>query len=148
MNIVMTEEQQGLDTVALDLLRSAARLTRVTGRIPGVRFSSIAWRVLADLDLSGAQRVSDLAVQQSVAQPTMTSLIHRLEREGWVSRTRDPADGRAVLVAATQAGVMALSDYRRRIAAAVSPKLDRYTEDEIETLERASQIMWRIADEF
>ena len=99
--------------LALDVVRSAARLTRAASKIPGVTYSSIAWRVLADLERDGATRVTDLAAAQRVAQPTMTALVQRVEGEGWVRRSADPGDKRATLVTITDAGSgPALAAYR------------------------------------
>ena len=53
---------------------------------------------------SGPQRITALAEAESVAQPTMTTLVGRLERAGYVSRTPDPTDGRATLIALTDEG--------------------------------------------
>jgi DNA-binding MarR family transcriptional regulator len=60
--------------------------------------------VMAVLERGGSSRVADLVTAAGVAQPTMTELVSRLERAGLVTRGRDPGDGRAVLVAITEAG--------------------------------------------
>lgn len=61
-------------------------------------------RTLATLDREGARRLTDLALLEQVAQPTMSALISRLEADGLVSRSGDEADGRTVVVSITQAG--------------------------------------------
>ncbi|MBN9613837.1 MAG: MarR family transcriptional regulator [Actinobacteria bacterium] len=134
------------DDLALDLIRSAARFTRVAGRVPGVAYSSVAWRVLSDLAAAGPVRVSELAQLQRVAQPTMTALVQRLESEAWVSRESDPADGRATLVRITPHGEADLADYRRRAAARVVPVLSALDEADRAALARAAELMQRIGD--
>ena len=61
----------------------------------------------------GPRRVTELAELEGIAQPTATLLVGRLEERGWVSRRRDPDDGRAVLVTSTAAGRSALEELRR-----------------------------------
>lgn len=133
------------DRIALDLLMAAARFSRIAGRVPGVQYSTVAWRVLARLE-SGPARVSALAQLQRVAQPTMTALIHRLESEAWVTRSPDPEDGRATLVSITSAGNAALADYRRTAAAAVAPHLAELAPADLATLQRASELMRQLSE--
>lgn len=135
-----------LDELALELIRSAARFTRLAGRVPGVAYSAVAWRVLSDLEADGPVRVSALAEQQRVAQPTMTALLRRLEGEGWVVRDPDPDDGRATLVRTTPAGLAALDGYRRAAAGRIRPSLARLSADERRTLVRAARLMQRLGD--
>ena len=61
-------------------------------------------RTLATLDREGARRLTDLALAEQVAQPTMSALIGRLETDGLVSRAGDETDGRTVVVSITGAG--------------------------------------------
>ncbi|MFT4232989.1 MAG: MarR family transcriptional regulator [Leucobacter sp.] len=135
-----------IDALAQELTRTSGRFSRIAGRVPGVAHSLIAWRVLAELDHAGAARVSDLAHQQRVAQPSMTGLVQRLEGEGWVRRSADPADGRASLVSITPAGRAALEEYRRAAAARVGPHLAELSEFDRATLARAAELMNRLAD--
>jgi DNA-binding MarR family transcriptional regulator len=48
--------------------------------------------------------VSELARRAGVAKQSMAELVQHLEREGYVARVPDPADGRARLVRATAKG--------------------------------------------
>jgi DNA-binding MarR family transcriptional regulator len=52
----------------------------------------------------GPCRVTDLAVLEAVAQPSMTALVSGLERAGLVERRTSASDQRVVLVAPTPAG--------------------------------------------
>jgi DNA-binding MarR family transcriptional regulator len=69
---------------------------------------------LSYLDSHGPARLTTLAAEQGVAQPSMTQLVRRLEREGLVRRSADPHDGRAVQVAITGTGRDVLAARRRR----------------------------------
>lgn len=141
------DEQRRIDEIALSLTRSAARFTRFAGRMPGVEFSSIAWRVLADLEQAGPARITALTQAQRVAQPSMTSLVNRLAGEGWVARSPDPEDGRATLVAITPDGLAALEHYRRTAADWVRPHLAALDADERELLAHAATLMARMGDQ-
>jgi DNA-binding MarR family transcriptional regulator len=61
-------------------------------------------------------RVTELAEAQSVAQPTMTVALQRMEARGLLTRERDVSDRRATNVVITDAGRETLA--RRRAARA------------------------------
>lgn len=71
---------------------------------PQVRLTLTQGSVLSELLNGGPRRMSTLAGLERVRIPTMTDVVRRLERLGLVSRRRDPADGRAVLVEVTEVG--------------------------------------------
>lgn len=52
----------------------------------------------------GPIRPGDLAQREFVSAPTMTRTLRDLEDKGLVSRVDDPADGRSILVSATEEG--------------------------------------------
>jgi len=68
---------------------------------------------LGRLNEEGPIRLTTLAAAEGIAQPSMTQLIQRLQRQGLATRINDPEDGRAALVNITNAG-RALLDARRR----------------------------------
>lgn len=53
---------------------------------------------------AGPIRPGDLAQREFVSAPTMTRTLRDLEEKGLVSRVDDPADGRSILVSATEEG--------------------------------------------
>lgn len=144
VNEVDLRTASSIDALALELTRAAGGFARTVGRVPGSRHSTIVWRVLIELEHSGPSRVSDLAHQQRVAQPTMTGLVQRLEGEGWVERGPDPHDGRATLVAVTEAGSAGLEEYRRAAADRVGPHLARLSDFDRATLARAAELMLQL----
>ncbi|KKI20312.1 MarR family transcriptional regulator [Leucobacter sp. Ag1] len=135
-----------MDHLALELTRAASRFTRLAGRVPGSTYSTVAWRVLAELELQGPARVSELAQRERIAQPSMTALVQRLESEGWVDRRPDPDDGRATRIEITAAGSAALADYRRAASERFRPLLADLTDFDRATLARASELLQQLAD--
>ncbi len=67
-------------------------------------FSALEWRVLAQLAGSPGLTIGELARQVIAQQPTVTKLVQRMEKSGWVERTSDPRDARRTLVAETRKG--------------------------------------------
>jgi DNA-binding MarR family transcriptional regulator len=95
-----------------EMLEQASVLTtrHITDQAP---LSVTAALTLSRLNKEGPIRLTTLAAAEGLAQPSMTQLIQRLERQGLVTRINDPEDGRAALVNITNAG-RALMDDRRR----------------------------------
>jgi DNA-binding MarR family transcriptional regulator len=72
----------------------------------------------------GPRRITDLAELEQVTQPSMTLLVSRMERAGWVQRQPDPLDRRGVLVTLTPDGRRRLD----RVVAARAAALERRLE--------------------
>lgn len=92
---------------------------------------------LSRLEHEGARRLTSLAVDEGVAQPSMTQLIQRLERQGLVERDRDPDDRRVVWVSISADGRRLLADRRRSRAAQMAELLARLGPQEEEALSAA-----------
>ena len=134
-----------IDALALELTQAAGRFARIVGRVAGPTQSAIAWRVLVELETAPA-RVSDLAQSQRVAQPTMTTLVQRLEREGLATRRADPDDRRAALITMTEAGRAALAGYRSAAAWHVRQPLAALSDVDQATLARAAELLRHISE--
>jgi DNA-binding MarR family transcriptional regulator len=120
---------------ALD--RRLAALWRTLGRGGPGGLSRTATSVLANLHHAGPQRITDLAAAEAVAQPTMTSLVTRLERAGLVQRGPDPDDARAVRVALTEDGAHRLQSIRADRSALIAERLAALGPDQRAALEAA-----------
>jgi DNA-binding MarR family transcriptional regulator len=83
-------------------------LTRLTNVLreavlpPGMNTAQA--RTLLALHDAGPQRVTDLARLDHLKQPSMSAVLIRMERLGWVRRLDDNDDLRAVIVRLTPAG--------------------------------------------
>jgi DNA-binding MarR family transcriptional regulator len=59
---------------------------------------------LATLDRTGPRRITDLAMVEGIAQPSMTALVSTLQAGGFVQRGTDANDKRVALVELTDSG--------------------------------------------
>ena len=78
---------------------------------------------LVTVDLHGPLTPSELAERERVKRPTATRIVAKLEQLGLVSRTADPSDGRASLVATTAEGRALLRRLRTRKNAYLAKRL-------------------------
>jgi DNA-binding MarR family transcriptional regulator len=74
--------------------------------------------------------ITELAAAEALAQPTITTLVGRLERDGLVRREADPADARAVRVHLTDAGLARLAEMKIAREAVLEARLAGLTPDE------------------
>jgi DNA-binding MarR family transcriptional regulator len=102
---------------------------------------------LATIEHHGPLTPSELADRERVKRPTATRSVARLEAEGLVARTPDPADGRASLVSTTAAGRALLKRIRGRKNAYIARRLRDLEADEVATLERAAEILERMLEQ-
>jgi DNA-binding MarR family transcriptional regulator len=130
MDLMMTDPGTGAEEaaeLAIELEARIAAVFRLILRRSYRELSRTATSVLATLRDTGPRRVTDLAATESVAQPTMTTLVVRLERDGLVARGSDAADRRAVLVSITAEGLATLrrlSEARAEVLGARLATLD------------------------
>jgi DNA-binding MarR family transcriptional regulator len=133
-----------VETVAAELrsalLRSSRRLRRETGR-DDMSPSQIA--VLTAL-LEGPQTLGQLADLEQVQAPWMTRTVTTLERLDMVTRTRDPADGRQVLVSLSGKGRRHLEKTRKLRTEWLAELVAEASPQEREVLASAAQILLRL----
>jgi DNA-binding MarR family transcriptional regulator len=111
------------------MIRHLARGTSLTSR-----------NVLAALAVEGPSRLTALATATGIAQPAMTQLVGRLEREGLVVRLVDPEDARATLVAITDAGRALRAELHQSAYERMAELLDRLSADDQATLALAMRV--------
>src|ERR1700751_3494107 len=64
-------------------------------RLKPMGLSQAKWRTLMHLSLAGeALTQAEIAGRLGVEEPTVVALLHRLEREGWITRANSPRDRR------------------------------------------------------
>jgi DNA-binding MarR family transcriptional regulator len=135
-----TDRAEAIDLVASNLLGRAARLTRLLMRSGAHEISRTEVGVLATLS-DGPRRITQLAMTEALAQPTVTQLIDKLEGRELVSRSRSEEDGRVVLVEITTAGAAALESVRTLIRANMREALVDLPDAELTELAHAADTM-------
>jgi DNA-binding MarR family transcriptional regulator len=122
------------------IVRTARRLRQeAASETSGLTPTSTA--ALATIDRHGPLTPSELAELEQVKRPTVTRTLGCLDREGLIERTPDPADGRSSLVAVNAAGRERLRRLRGRKNAYLAKRMRSLSDAEVETLERAAEIL-------
>ena len=114
----------------------------VRGRPRDMSLTAVS--TLSTLERTGPRRITELAVIEGVAQPSMTTLVGNLERDGLVERQTDPADGRVTLATITAAGVAYLQGRRRQNAESLERLIDQLGPAEQAALNSALEALGRL----
>lgn len=101
------------------------------------------WKTLSILEREGPLSAGDLSDRSGLAPASVTGIIDRLERGGWVHRTRDPSDRRRVIVtldteATAEKYGFLFSGLRRRLDEIYQEYTDQQLELMIEVLEKSA----------
>lgn len=123
------------------LLSSVARLNRWANRHAELPMPAAQIRLLALIGQLGESRIGELAAHDHCSQPTMTIQVQRLEKSGFVSRSKDPDDGRATVIQLTPEGGEALKTARLSRIRSLQPVLDTLTPQEWADLDRAIEVL-------
>ncbi|WMJ68962.1 MarR family transcriptional regulator [Stenotrophomonas sp. 24(2023)] len=121
------EDAQVLRSVA-QVFRGFAKLVDAPLRAVGVAYSQVP--VLAALKDGGALTQAELVRRSQVEQSSMAQLLARMERDGLIVRTPDPADARSRQVVLSPVGRKKLPPSRGIMAAASARALDGFSADE------------------
>jgi DNA-binding MarR family transcriptional regulator len=127
------------------IVRTARRLRQeAAAETSGLTPTSVA--ALATIERHGPLTPSEIAEIERVKRPTITRTLGCLEREGLIDRAADPADGRSSLVNVNGAGRERLRRLRGRKNAYLARRMKDLTDEEVETLERATEILERMRE--
>src|SRR5215467_3782576 len=83
------------------LVHGTARAWRqeLDARLKPMGLSQAKWRTLMHLSMAGdALTQAEIAARLGVEEPTVVNLIHRLEKEEWITRNNSPRDRRCKMV--------------------------------------------------
>jgi MarR family transcriptional regulator for hemolysin len=75
---------------------------RLDARLDPFGLTGVQWGVLARLSVEDGLSQTQLQHQMAIEGATLTHIVQRLEREGWIERQCDPADRRRQRVWLTQ----------------------------------------------
>lgn len=103
--------------------------------------------VLANLDRLGPMTMTQIAEQEGIAKPSATGIVTRLVDKGLLDRAIDPSDRRSSVVAINRAGADLLDQRRQERTAFLTRRIEVLTAEERDTLERAVEILERMAEE-
>ncbi|HEX6924301.1 MAG TPA: MarR family transcriptional regulator [Longimicrobiaceae bacterium] len=93
------------------------------------------WKTLGLLERYGPQTAGELAERSGLARPSVTGILDRLERGGWLRRERDPEDGRRVVVRLDEAAARSfIGAYFEGLARRLEGLYARYDDSELELL--------------
>jgi DNA-binding MarR family transcriptional regulator len=134
-------------SLGVDLLGVVARLNRLATQRTRLPLPWAQARLLSTIDDQGPTRISDLAALDHCSQPTMTMQVRRLEDAGLVTRTTDPADARAVLIAITPAGSDTLRQVRADRAAVLDPYIAALDDADRQTLAAGVRVLQRLLED-
>ena len=129
------------ERLALVMGRLNRRMQAATGGLSHGLLSSMA--VIAK---RGPLRLTDLAQLEGVSAPSMTRTVAELEARGYVARSPDPVDGRAVLIAAADAGTAAVLDARTTRAQLVAELLATLDTADAAAISAALPALERLTD--
>lgn len=121
-------------------LNRRLRQTRPVGDLTVAQVSA-----LQSLDSAGALTPRELAEAERVQPPTMTKIVARLEERGLVARAAHPTDGRQVILSPSPEGRQLMAEYRRSRDEWLALRLSKLTPEERETVQRAAEILTRLA---
>jgi DNA-binding MarR family transcriptional regulator len=128
------------------IVRTSRRLRQeAAGAVGELTPTSAA--ALVTVERCGPLTPSELAAIERVKRPTATRTLRVLGEAGLVERTPDPEDGRSALVSVTAAGRERLRRLRRRKNAYLARRMRDLPAGDVETLERAAEILERILEE-
>lgn len=124
-----------LHSAAIHLLRRAGEQD-VLGEITAARLSALSVVVFR-----GPLTLTALAGAEGVRPATMTNIVSGLEAAGLVRRDRNEADGRSVLISATDEGERLLASARGRRIDAIAERIADLPPEDLELLRRAGELL-------
>lgn len=149
MTLATTADTTLTDSAArlrMAIVRTSRRLRQeAAGAVGELTPTSAA--ALVTVERRGPLTPSELAEIERVKRPTATRTLRVLSEAGLVERAPDPEDGRSALVSITATGRERLRRMRRRKNAYLARRMRDLPAGDVETLERAAEILEGILEE-
>jgi DNA-binding MarR family transcriptional regulator len=127
----------------LSVTRTARRLRQESG----TDLSPSLQAALATIERHGPLTPSELAAAERVQRPTATRVAARLQEQGLIERTGDPADGRVTLLSVTRDGRELLRRLRARKNVYLARRLRHLPAEDLAALERAADVLERMLED-
>jgi len=112
--------------------------------------SALQLRILMDIYKSGPESIGCLANNVAIAGTNISTMCKRLERLGYVARTRDRSDERIVQVTLTEKGAKLIKEldhcFEKKILNAMGEEFNDCLKDIISAMEKLNQIfpVWMV----
>lgn len=135
------DAEQQIDQLAGSLRLSIARLARLLRQQDRSELSPALATALASIWREGPITLSRLAALEQVTPPTVTKLVEKLERLGYIDRTVDPADRRVCRVAITPVGEATLDEIRTRRTEWLSAQLRELPARDLARLHDVAEVL-------
>jgi DNA-binding MarR family transcriptional regulator len=141
----MTARKSRPEVDAADRFHSAAihALRHVGREDPKSGLSAARLSALSVLVFGGERTLGELAAAERVRPATMTKIVQALEKDGYVRRTTDPADGRVVRVRATRKGEQVMRRARRARVERLAGLLGRLSDRDVAHIRAAADLVER-----
>ncbi|MBG6063893.1 MarR family winged helix-turn-helix transcriptional regulator [Micromonospora ureilytica] len=98
-----------IETEVALLMRFGEATRRATGTAEHRVLDRAAYVILRHLADAGPQNVSALAARLNLDGSTVTRQVSALQRDGLITRTPDPSDGRGTVISPTTAGLQRMA---------------------------------------
>jgi len=123
-----------IETEVALLMRFGEATRRATGTAEHRVLDRAAYVILRHLDAAGPQNVSALAAQLNLDGSTVTRQVSALQRDGLITRTPDPSDGRGTVISPTAAGLQRMAAVRSARTRLYGDLLADWTDEDQATL--------------
>jgi DNA-binding MarR family transcriptional regulator len=133
--------------LASRLRLGVTRLARKLRREGDTGITPTLLAALSTIERHGPITAGSLASHEQVEKPTVTRLLSVLEEGALIERTPDPVDGRVAWIQISGSGRKLLQSTRRRKDGYLARRIKGLSADEQVTLERAAEILDRLAEE-
>jgi DNA-binding MarR family transcriptional regulator len=141
---IATDTVKVADALRPVLLRVGRELRR-EARAEGISPEQVS--LLVAVKYTPGIGIRDLAAHERISAPALTKHVDRLERDGLVTRTPNPDDGRRIGIALTEEGQRVLRRVRSRRTAWLATRLRGLDEGELAAVEAAIEPLSRLLKE-
>jgi len=128
--------------VGLHIVRSSQFLLPRLHQETLTQSQAFALHLLLEKEL--AWRISDLADATGVRLPSMTDLVSRMERQGWVRKTETAHDRRGIAVTLTEQGRAVIQDFERGQVNLIAQRLTLLSAEDQQAIEQALPALTRL----
>ncbi|WP_030488801.1 MarR family winged helix-turn-helix transcriptional regulator [Micromonospora chokoriensis] len=123
-----------IETEVALLMRFGEATRRATGTAEHRVLDRAAYVILRHLADAGPQNVSALAARLNLDGSTVTRQVSALQRDGLITRTPDPSDGRGTVISPTPAGLQRMAAVQAARTRLYGDMLGDWSPEDRETL--------------